>query len=82
MKYCKIFNENFSEDDFYTMIRQKLIIIAGMTNANYKIFTEDMPEATSEMAGNLMKAAIDNEKKAAVFITNAEKLFQIFEKIV
>ena len=41
-----------------------------------------MPEATSEMAGNLLKAAIDNEKKAEVFITNAEKLVQIFEKIV
>ena len=43
MKYCKIFNEDFSEEDFYTMIRQKLIIIAAMTNVNYKIFTEDMP---------------------------------------
>ena len=29
-----------------------------------------------------MEAAIDNEKKAGVFITNAEKLVQIFEKIV
>lgn len=81
MKYCEIFNENFSEEDFCTMIRQKLVIIAGMTNANYKIFTEDMPEATSEMAGRLMEAAINNEKKAEVFIANAEKLVQIFEKI-
>ena len=82
MKYCRIFNEDFSEEDFYTMIRQKLIIIAGMTNASYKIFTEDMPKTTPETAGGMLKAVIDNEKKAEVFITNTEKLVQIFEKIV
>lgn len=81
MEYCKIFNEDFSEEDFYTMIRQKLIIIAAMTYVNYKIFTEDMPQATSGEAGGLWEAAIDNEKKAEVFIANTEKLVQIFEKI-
>lgn len=82
MKYCKIFNEDFSEEDFYTMIRQKLIIIAGMTNANYKIFTEDMPQTTPEKAGGMLEAVIDNERKTEIFIKNAEKLAQIFEKIV
>lgn len=53
-----------------------------MTNASYKIFTEDMSKTTPETVGGMLEAIIDNEKKTEIFITNTEKLVQIFEKIV